>query len=79
MLHLAITGGAGARMTESEVAIRNAALEEAAELARTYFIGMFTGWKGYTYESLITLDEAEEAAQECGPICAAAIRELKTK
>lgn len=27
--------------------IRNAALDEAAEVARRHFIGIFTGWKGY--------------------------------
>jgi len=66
-------------MTEAEIKIRNDALEEAAELARGYFVGMFTGWMGHTGESLISLDEAEDAANECGPICADAIRELKTK
>jgi len=66
-------------MTESEAAIHNAALEEAAQLARTYFIGIFTGWTGYTFDSLITLDEAEDVASECGPICADAILNLKIK
>ena len=58
--------------------IRNDALEEAAKVAEHYFIGIFTGWKGHTSESKITLDDAEDAASECGPICAEAIRELKT-
>ncbi len=58
---------------------RNKALDEAAELAQQYFIGIFTGWKGYTGEDAITLDEAEDAASECGPICAEAIRSLKAK
>jgi len=63
----------------SERRIRDAALEEAAQLAQHFFVGIFTGWKGHTSESLITLDEAEDAAQECGAICAAAIRDLKNK
>lgn len=58
--------------------IRNAALEEAADIAQHHFVGIFTGWKGYTSESEITLYEAEDAANECGAICAEAIRELKT-
>ena len=58
--------------------VRNAALEEAAEVARQYFRGMFTGWKGHTSESLISMDEAEDVANECGQICAEAILELKT-
>lgn len=59
--------------------VRNDALDEAAEIARQHFVGIFTGWKGYTSESKITLDEAEDTASECGPICAEAIRDLKTK
>lgn len=58
--------------------IRSAALEEAAKVAQTYFVGMFTGWKGHSAESKITLDEAEAVVNECGPICAEAIRDLKT-
>lgn len=65
-------------MTPAEAKIRNDALEEAAELARTYFVGIFTGWSGYTGDSPISLDDAEDAANECGPICADAIRALKT-
>ena len=53
------------------------AIEEAAKMAQHHFVGMFTGWKGHTGESKITLDEAEDAANECGPICADAIRALK--
>ena len=64
-------------MTHAEQ-IRNAAIDEAAEVARQYFRGMFTGWKGHTSESFITLDEAEDVANQCGQICAEAIRELKT-
>ena len=59
--------------------IRNAALEEAAVLAQHFFVGMFTGWIGYSSAHLITLDEAEDVASECGPICAEAIRDLKSE
>jgi hypothetical protein len=54
--------------------IRNDALEEAAKVAERHFVGIFTEWK----ESLIPLDEAEDTANERGPICAEAIRKLKT-
>lgn len=63
-------------MTHAEE-VWNAAIEEAAKVAESHFRGIFTGWKGYTSESLITLDDAESAAEECGPICAEAIRDLK--
>ena len=55
---------------------RKETIERCAKVAERYFTGMFTGWIGYSSESLITLDEAEGAAVECGPICAAAIRSL---
>lgn len=57
----------------------NAAIEAAAKVAEHHFVGMFTGWKGHTGESLISLDDAEDAANECGPICGEAVRELKLK
>ena len=57
--------------------IWNKAIEEAAEVARQHFVGMFTGWKGYSYDDMLTLDNAEEIANECGSICADAIRKLK--
>jgi hypothetical protein len=53
---------------------RNGVLEEAAKIAQSHFVGIFTGWKGHTGNSQITLDEAEDTANECGPICAEAIR-----
>lgn len=58
------------------LAERKETIERCAKVAERYFTGMFTGWIGYSSESLITLDEAEGAAVECGPICAAAIRSL---
>lgn len=63
-------------MTHAEE-VWNAAIEEAAKVAESHFRGLFTGWKGHTGESTITLDDAEDTANECGPICAEAIRELK--
>lgn len=56
--------------------IERQALERAAKVAREHFIGIFTGWKEQPSDGLISLDEAEDVASECGGICATAIEAL---
>lgn len=65
-----------AALSAARPLIEAAAREACAEEARRWFIGMFTGWKGHTGDSLITLDDAEDHANDCGQDCADAIRSL---
>jgi hypothetical protein len=56
---------------------RNKTIDEVVEELRPWGAGMFTGWKGHTGESLITLDFAEEVFEDNFLDLIKAIRELK--